>query len=185
MPCYEHLDQRLSGYAQPFRFLVQRVDHPDREAIYGTMGSNPDTRVYFVDLSGSGWTSATFSPSDRNWIEWYDEVIVDVKGGSVTINDSLWMFNSCRILCSEPCSLAVMDPMSNTLHHYLPAASAGDTLWFDLEGTRAWLLSRSPFQMYILNSRGGSTDTILFSTRRYWFSGVTERMEEKARHLSR
>ena len=45
----------------------------------------------------SGWTSAPFSPSDRNWIEGYDEVIVEVKGGSVTINDSLWMFNSCRI----------------------------------------------------------------------------------------
>jgi len=155
------------------------------ETIYCSMQSDSSLVVHFIDFSNGSWTSSTFMPSERIWIEDTVEVTVEVKEASVTISDSLWMFNSCRILSIEPCSLAVIDPFSHSLHKYLPVESEGDTLWFDLEDARAWILSERPFYLHILHSRRGSIDSILFSSRRLWLPDVMARIEGKEAQMNR
>lgn len=149
------------------------------EVMLPMVGEDGGDSVYFAQFSSSGWRILPFFVSDRNWIGRECVLNAAASNGAITVSDTLRQFNSCYLVTSGPCSLGVMDPLSNTVSVLNGVRQAGDTAWFDLENSRAWLLSETPFQLYILSGHSDQSATAHFSFERIWLGTLEERRSQK------
>ncbi|MBN2586489.1 MAG: hypothetical protein JXA64_09810 [Candidatus Fermentibacteraceae bacterium] len=166
---------------RPIRFL----DGYFFTVLLESMECESGVTSYFAEYTGNGWETAAFRPGDRKWDESGATLASEAGSGSVAISDSLWMRNSCFIVTSSPCSLGVIDPMADSLVVYRGAHFSGDTTWFDLENSRAWLISNPPFSLFVLSSPGMEPGEVYFSPRRIWLPVIEERLRLKDSQISR
>lgn len=137
---------------------------------------------HFSELKGNEWHTLAFRPSDRSWGASEGVVCLPIEDGFFTATDSLWKANSCMLVTGRACSLAIHDPLSDGISILSAAETGGDTLWFDLEGSRAWLLSRPPFPVVVLGECADQS-RLVFSSRRLWLPVVLELMRVKSSEL--
>lgn len=130
----------------------------------------------FADFSTDSTMVLPFRPSVRFDSTGIDSIIV-IDREILPISDDLWMMNSC--LASNRSRLFITDPFDESLWVEIqPFSTKGDTAFFDLESSPAWLLSRDA-SGYIQFTGPRDAATPCFSSERLWLAPLQERLGQK------
>ena len=154
------------------------------EYVYALHKDNGLAVCHFVHLGKDSFNVREFSTASRIWSGTERHTTVLSENGVLWIDDSLFMFNSLAVPHpGEGLLIDITDPRCPQEISFLePTCISEDTAFFDLEGSIQWLLSDPPFSIRLI-SPGRISDSVVFSTRRFWLESLEARLLAKQEYL--
>ena len=158
------------------------------EALYSAFLSDSTIKAHFACLGQENSIVSGFQPSSRLWNSILPEKRIRISdNGSISVSDSLFLYNSCWISGRnsddirlslpypfDPCSILVFEPFE----------VRQDTCWFDLENQYAWILGSEPFSIGLNCTANQNITFVTFSSERLWIEPLERRYAEKLRMLN-